>query len=111
MMVTGGRLSVPPESLVGLRRRLDTMPDRADVIKQAAALYGVSTTTLYRQLRTLHRPRPIRRADRGRPRKVPIAELERWCEIIAALKLHTTNKIGASSLDRPGHPTSGGIRR
>ena len=98
MMVTGGRLSVPPESLVGLQRRLDTMPDRhpdrADMIKQAAALYGVSTTTLYRQLRTLHRPRPMRRADRGRPRKVPIAELERWCEIIAALKLRTTNKKG-----------------
>ncbi len=98
MMVTGGRLSVPPESLVGLRRRLDTMPDRhpdrADMIKQTAALYGVSITTLYRQLRTLHRPRPMRRADRGRPRKVPIAELERWCEIIAALKLRTTNKKG-----------------
>ncbi len=99
MMVTGGRLSVPPESLVGLQRRLDTMPDRhpdrADMIKQAAALYGVSTTTLYRQLRTLHRPRPMRRADRGRPRKMPIAELERWCEIIAALKLRTTNKKGS----------------
>lgn len=97
-MVTGGRLSVPPETLVGLRRRLDTMPDRhpdrADMIRQVAALYGVSTTTLYRQLRTLHRPRPMRRADRGRPRKVPIAELERWCEIIAALKLRTTNKKG-----------------
>ncbi|HQT61919.1 MAG: hypothetical protein B7Z75_13400 [Acidocella sp. 20-57-95] len=57
MMVTGGRLSVPPESLVGLRRRLDTMPDRhpdrADVIKQAAALYGVSTTTLWRESRAV----------------------------------------------------------
>jgi hypothetical protein len=25
---------------------------------------------------------------------VPVAELERWCEIIAALKLRTTNKKG-----------------
>ena len=91
MMVPGGRLSVPPETLVGLRRRLDTLPerhpDRAGMIKQAAALYGVSTTTLYRQLRTLHRPHPMRRADRGRPRKLPTAELARWCEIIAAIKL------------------------
>ncbi len=98
MMVIGGRLSVPPETLVGLRHRLDTLPerhpDRAGMIKQAAALYGVSTTTLYRQLRTLYRPRPLRRVDRGRPRKVPVAELERWCEIIAALKLRTTNKKG-----------------
>ena len=82
-MGLGGRLSVPPETLVGLRRRLDTLPerhpDRANMIKQAAALYGVSTTALYRQLRTLYRPRPLRRVDRGRPRKVPVAELERWC--------------------------------
>ena len=27
-MTTGGRLSVPPETLVGLRRRLDAMPGR-----------------------------------------------------------------------------------
>ncbi len=94
----GGRRTVPPEALVGLRRRLDTLPsrhpDRARLVEQAASLYGVSTTTLYRQLRTLHRPRPVRRADRGLPRKVPAAELERWCEIIAALKLRTTNKKG-----------------
>ena len=64
------------------------------MVEQAAALYGVSPTTLYRQLRILHRPRALRRADRGQPRKVPAAELERWCEIIAALKLRTTNKKG-----------------
>jgi hypothetical protein len=94
----GGRRAVPPETLVGLRRRLDTLPgrhpDRARMIEQAASLYDVSATTLYRQLRTLHRPRPVRRADRGQPRKVPLAELERWCDIIAALKLRTTNKKG-----------------
>jgi hypothetical protein len=94
----GGRHEVPPETLVDLRRRLDTLPgrhpDRARMIEQAAALYGISTTTLYRQIRTLHRPHPVRRADRGQPRKVLVAELERWCEIIAALKLRTTNKKG-----------------
>lgn len=97
-MAEGGRRSVPPEALVGLRRRLDTLPgrhpDRARMVEQAASLYGVSATTLYRQLRTLHRPRPVRRADRGQPRKLPAADLERWCEIIAALKLRTTNKKG-----------------
>lgn len=69
------------EALVGLRRRLDTLPgrhpDRARMVEQAASLYAVSATTLYRQLRTLHRPRPIRRADRGQPRKMPLADLER----------------------------------
>ena len=97
-MAGGGRRLVPPEALVGLRRRLDTLPgrhpDRARRVEQAAALYGVSATTLYRQLRTLHRPRPVRRADRGQPRKVPLADLERWCEATAALKLRTTNKKG-----------------
>lgn len=97
-MAGGGRRTVPPEALVGLRRRLDILPgrhpDRARMVEQAASLYGVSATTLYRQLRTLHRPRPVRRADRGQPRKVPVADLERWCEVIAALKLRTTNKKG-----------------
>lgn len=45
-MSAGGRNSVPPESLVDLRRRLDAMPirhaDRADMIRHTAALYGVS---------------------------------------------------------------------
>lgn len=97
-MAGSGRRTLPPEILVGLRRRLDTLPgrhpDRARMVEQAASLYGVSATTLYRQLRTLHRPRPVRRANRGQPRKVPVADLERWCEIIAALKLRTTNKKG-----------------
>ena len=87
-MTAGGRRTVPPEALVGLRRRLDILPgrhpDRARMVEQAAALYGVSATTLYRQ----------RRADRGQPRKVPLVELERYCEIIAALKPRTTNKKG-----------------
>jgi hypothetical protein len=93
-----GHRPVPPEALVALRRRLDTLParhaDRATIVEQAAALYGVSAITLYRQLRSLHRPQPVRRADRGQPRKVSAAELERWCELIAALKLRTTNKKG-----------------
>jgi hypothetical protein len=99
MMAGGhGRRSVPPEAPVSLRRRMDTLPgrhpDRARMVENAAELYGLSTVTLYRQLRMLHRPHPVRRADRGQPRKITAAELERWCEIIAALKLRTTNKKG-----------------
>jgi hypothetical protein len=94
----GGRRTVPPEALVNLRRRLEILPPRhpgrAELVRAAASSYGVSTTTLYRQLRQLSRPRPVRRADRGQPSKLPAAELERWCEIIAALKLRTTNRKG-----------------
>ena len=77
----GRRRTVPSEALVGMRRRLDTLqgchPDRARMVEQAAMLYGVSATTLHRQLRSLHRRRPARRADRGQPRRLPAAEQER----------------------------------
>ena len=36
----------------------------------------------------------MRRADRGKPRKVDRQELERYCEIVAALKLRTSNLKG-----------------
>ena len=57
-------------------------------------MYGISRATLYRNLQQHGRPRPVRRADRGKPRKLGAAELERACEIIAALKLRTTNRKG-----------------
>ncbi len=60
----------------------------------AAALFGVSRATLYRALRGQRRPEGRHRADRGRPRKMPQAELERFCEVIAALKIRTTNRKG-----------------
>src|SRR6185369_3714631 len=69
-------------------------PDRKELIAGAAALYGVSRATLYRGLQHGWRPRPVHRADRGHPRVAPPAELERWCEIVAAMKLRTTNKQG-----------------
>ena len=46
-MAGGGRRSVPPDALVGLRRRLDTLPgrhpDRAESRKVAAVLRAVAT--------------------------------------------------------------------
>jgi hypothetical protein len=87
---------IPAEALVSLRRRLDAMsardPARKALLTSTAALYGVSRATIYRSLRQQLRPRALRRADRGQPRKVPLAELARYCEIVAAMKLRTTNK-------------------
>ncbi len=92
------RKRIPSEALINLRRRLDALPvrgaDRQAVITNAAELYGVSRATVYRAVRQVVRPKAIRRADRGKPRKLPTAELERFCEVIAALKLRTTNKKG-----------------
>jgi hypothetical protein len=97
-MVEGGRKRIPGEALINLRRRLDTLPprhpERTTLLQNAAELYGVSRATLYRQLQQHVRPKSIRRVDRGKPRKLPASELERYCEIIAALKLRTSNKKG-----------------
>jgi hypothetical protein len=97
-MADGGRRRIAAEALVNLRRRLDALPprhpDRAAMLMAAAELYGVSRATLYRALRQHLRPKSVRRADRGQPRKLSLPELERYCEIIAALKLRTTNRKG-----------------
>jgi len=53
-----------------------------------------SITTVYRALHAFRKPRAVHRADHGKPRLLPQAELERYCELIAALKLRTTNKQG-----------------
>jgi hypothetical protein len=92
------RREISSEALINLRRRLEALPprhpDRAAMLASAAALYGVSRATLYRALRRHLRPKAVRRADRGQPRKLSLAEIERYCEIIAALKLRTSNKKG-----------------
>jgi hypothetical protein len=94
--VAGKRIAV--EVLIDLRRRLDQLParsrERRDIMRQAAALYGVSESTLYRQLEKFYRPKALRRADQGIPRTLPEAEMMRYCEVIAALKIRTMNKKG-----------------
>jgi hypothetical protein len=94
-----GRAKRPPgEALVDLRRRLAVLPARDPLRKaavaEAAAFFGISAATLYRCLREQLRPKSVRRADHGRPRIASLAEMERYAEIVAALKLRTTNKKG-----------------
>ena len=89
---------IPAEALLDLRRRLDQLPPRHAgrrvLVDGAANLFGVSRATLYRALSGLLRPQGLRRADRGEPRKINRQELERYCEIVAALKLRTSNLKG-----------------
>jgi hypothetical protein len=81
-----------------LRRRLEQLaprdPERARLVASVAELYGVTRSTLYRALQGQSRPRAAQRVDKGIPRAVPMATLERYCEIIAALKVRTTNGKG-----------------
>lgn len=94
----GRRKTIPVDSLLQLRQRLDRLPrkspERATQIAAVAGLYGVSATTVYRALHVFQKPHAAHRSDHGKPRLLPQTELERYCELIAALKLRTTNKQG-----------------
>jgi hypothetical protein len=97
-MPAGQHSPIPADSLLALRQRLDRLPpksaERIAQVASVAELYGVSTDTVYRLLRGVHKPKAARRTDCGQPRVLPKAELERYCELVAALKLRTTNKKG-----------------
>ena len=92
------RHAISPEALSDLRRQLEPLPPRSAErryrIHEAAAFYGVSEPTLYRLLRQRRQPRSLGRADRGAPRVLPKAELERSLEVIAALTVRTANGTG-----------------
>jgi len=89
---------LPSEALVDLRRRLASLPPRSvatrQVIREVAAAYDVSASTVYRALTHRPGPRAVQRVDQGTPRVLPAEQLEQYCEVIAALKLRTTNKQG-----------------
>lgn len=86
---------LPTEVIAELRQRLAAFPprsrERREIIVQTAQHYGVSDDTLYRALRAYQRPQALRRSDFGQPRVMAKAELERYCEVIAALKVRTAN--------------------
>jgi hypothetical protein len=86
------------EALIDLHRRLSTLPTRSRerriIMQETANLYGVSEQTLYRALAQRARPRALRRSDRGTPRVLPQDKMAYYCELIAALKVRTSNKKG-----------------
>jgi hypothetical protein len=59
-----------------------------------AQLYAISRATLYRLVRKDRRPKDACRSDRGCTRAMPADEMERLCEIVAAMKIRTTNRQG-----------------
>ena len=93
-----GQCQVPTEAVLELRQRLSQLPprcaERRHLIQATAQLYGVSESTLYRALQRTSQPRAVRRADLGQPRVMPKPTLERYCEVIAAIKLRTSNGKG-----------------
>src|SRR5262249_54986862 len=90
---------MPAEAVMDLRRRLATLPPRSPerrrLMHETARLYGLSEQTLYRVLRQQSKPRVVtRRMDHGVPRVLPQGDLTRYLELIAAVKLRTTNGTG-----------------
>ena len=89
---------IPAETLLDLRRRLDDLAlrdsGRRVLIEGVASLFDVSRATVYRALSGQMVLKGVRRVDRGEPRIIPRFKLERYCEIIAAMKIRTSNKKG-----------------
>ncbi len=92
------RKTIPLESIIELRQRLERLPPRSEarrtLILETAELYGVSAQTVYRKLRQHRLPHSARRTDYGQPRVMPKPTLLRYCEVIAALKVRTSNNQG-----------------
>lgn len=97
-MPPGWRKSIPAEVLLQLRQRLERLspksPERASQIAAISALYGLSATSVYWALNDLLKPRPVHRQDHRQPRVLPRKDMERYCELVSALKFCTTNKKG-----------------
>lgn len=93
-----GHRQVPTEAILDLRQRLEQLPsrcaERRQLIQATAQLYAVSESTLYRAISRISPLRPLHRSDYGQPRVMAKPTLERYCEVIAAIKIRTTNGKG-----------------
>jgi hypothetical protein len=89
---------IPTEALLELKKRLEILsprsPDRLRTIEQCAIDFGVTTSTVYRQLGRIVTLRQTSRADKGKSRTLPKEDLYAFCDVIAALKVRTKNKKG-----------------
>lgn len=89
---------IPLEAIIALQNQLDALParhsERRQLVEQTADFYGVSLSTVRRALRQYHQPQALQRKDYNEPRVTSQTEMKRYCELVAALKLRTTNKKG-----------------
>jgi len=92
------RKPLPVETIVGLYHQLATVsakhPDRRRLIKETAQAFNVSLSTVRRALKNYCQPRSIQRADYNQPRNISRGEMLHYCELIAALKIRSTNRRG-----------------
>jgi transposase InsO family protein len=90
--------SIPIESIVILHNNLTGLsardPKRRHLQEEVAKSFSVSLSTIRRALRIYQKPRSIKRTDFNCPRNISAAEMLNYCELVAALKIRTTNKKG-----------------
>ncbi|HRH45811.1 MAG TPA: IS481 family transposase [Pyrinomonadaceae bacterium] len=89
---------MPIESLIKLQQRLGAFPNRSPerrrLVEEVAFTFGISASNLYRILRERQHRQTKHRSDQGKPRHLSTSEMERYCQIIAAMKIRTLNKKG-----------------
>jgi len=89
---------IPTEVIVGLYHQITNLsaknPQRKALISETALAFNVSHSTVRRTLKNYRQPSPIFRSDYNKPRKISMEEMQRYCELIAALKIRSTNRKG-----------------
>lgn len=89
---------LPPDTLIMLHNKLGSLdardPKRKLIIKEVAVLHGVSNATICRALNKYNKLSSVSRSDYNNPRLFRYEEIQKYCNLIAALKLRTTNKKG-----------------
>lgn len=89
---------LPTEVIVGLYNQLASLSpkhsDRKVLIQETAVAFGLSPSTVRRALKNYSNPHSTKRNDYNRPRKISKEEMLHYCELIAALKIRSTNRKG-----------------
>jgi len=92
------RKPLPVETIVGLYHQLANIPakhpDRFRLTQETARAFNVSLSTVRRALKNYRQPRSVQRSDYNQSRKISTDEMLHYCELIAALKIRSTNRRG-----------------
>lgn len=87
---------IPVEQLIALHNKLISLtprdPERRHLVSNFADSFGVSESTVRRQLHQHVHFIETPRSDRSIPRVISQADMLLYCRIIAALKIRTSNK-------------------
>ncbi|TNF66843.1 MAG: transposase [Gammaproteobacteria bacterium] len=87
---------IPVEQLIFLSYELDKLPirdiKRKELVSQCADDFGVSVSTVYRQIKNVLEKKSTYRKDFHKPRACSEVDMRKYCEVIAAMRLLAKNK-------------------